>query len=78
MAVVSAEHGPEVFVSNTTWGLNVGGFERAHPGWALWGEVSGYVAQRTARGGGLTGPQLRAGSLDELAVLITAAERTTP
>jgi len=56
------------------WGLNIGGLERAHPGWALWADVAGYIAQPKARGGGLTGRQLRARSLDELAALIAAAE----
>jgi hypothetical protein len=60
------------------WGLNVGGFERAYPGWALWSPRGiGLVARRKS-GKGLAGPLLRGESLDDIARQIEATGQTQP
>jgi hypothetical protein len=55
------------------WRYNIGGFERAHPGWALWSDGLCYIARRRS-GGRLSGPLVRATTLDELGAAIDAAE----
>jgi hypothetical protein len=55
------------------WGLNVGGFIDAHPGWLIRGRASGYTAQRKDKDGRPRGLVLEARTLDELAALIEAA-----
>jgi hypothetical protein len=56
------------------WGLNVGGFMRAHPDWLIGGAAGpfGWTAQRRD-GGRAKGPKLVARTLDELAALIEAS-----
>ena len=54
------------------WGGNIGGFERAYPGWKIDSDGLRYSAQRkTDRGP--RGPRLTAATLDELGALIDAA-----
>jgi hypothetical protein len=54
------------------WGLNVGAFIAAYPGWAIGGTARGWTAQRrNARG--CYGPVLEAGTLAELDALIEEA-----
>jgi hypothetical protein len=64
VAVVSAPEGG--------WGLNVGGFIKAHPGWRIGADATAYTAQAKVDGRP-RGPVLRAPSLDELAAKIEAA-----
>jgi hypothetical protein len=57
------------------WASNVGGFMKAHPGWRIGGDASGYTAQRRRDSDGRPrGPVLGARTLDELAALIEAQQ----
>jgi hypothetical protein len=54
------------------WRLNVGGFIKAYPGYAIRADANGYIAQRKTEGRP-RGPLLQAPTLDELAAKIGAA-----
>lgn len=58
----------------TTWGVNIGGFIKAHPDWQITGRStgSGWSARRRVDGRP-KGPKIEALSLDELAAKIKAA-----
>jgi hypothetical protein len=58
------------------WGLNVGGFERAYPGWALWSPRGTGLVERRNSSKGLAGPLLRGESLDDIARQIEASAQT--
>ena len=49
------------------WRNNVGGFEKAYPGWALWSPRGIGLVARRKTSQGMEGPLLRGSSLDDLA-----------
>jgi hypothetical protein len=65
VAVVTAPEGG--------WRHNIGGFERHYSAWRIDSDGLTYGAQRRTERGP-RGPKLKAGSLDELAALIDAAD----
>ncbi len=57
------------------FGLNVGRFEAAFPGWRLGARTEGFgFSARRLVNGRLTGPAVEAATLDELARLVEAQE----
>lgn len=60
------------------WGLNVGKFIRHYRAWVIRGTANGFTAQRRNAKGQAAGRVLEAPTLDELAALIEAAERSAP
>ena len=57
-----------------TWNLNVGGFERHYTGWRIESLDGAHFTARRKADSRPHGQKLKARTLDELAVLIAAAE----